>query len=117
MKRKVDPDKASSALEYHAAMCLRSTSSSAYKSMWECNPVPSLNAVDYSPAKRIGGMPPTSVKDKPVVSSAASAALEFRLKESIDKSIRTWEKKHSDHLVAAIRKWASILLICPLAFD
>ena len=115
MKRKAEPDKASSALECHAAMCLRATSSSAYKSMWEYNPVPSLNAVDYSPAKRIGGMPPASVEDKPVVSSAASAALEFRLKKSIDS--RTWKKKQSDHLVAAIRKWASILLICPLAFD
>ena len=115
MKRKADSDEASSALEYHAAMCLRSTSSSAYKPMWEYNPIPSLNAVDYSPAKRIGVMPLVSVEDKPVVSSAASAALEFRLKKSIDS--RTWEKKHSDHLVAAIRKWASILLICPLAFD
>ena len=47
-------------------------------------------------------MPPASVEDKLVVSSAASAALEFRLKKSIDS--RTWEKKHSDHLVAAIRK-------------
>ena len=115
MKRKADSDKASSALEYHAAMCLRSTSSSAYKPMWEYHPIPSLNAVDYSPAKRIGVMPLASVEDKPVVSSATSAALEFRLKKSIDS--RTWEKKHSDHLVAAIRKWASILLICPLAFD
>ena len=118
MKRKSEVDRASSALEYHAAMCLRATSSSSYKSykpMWEYNPVPSLNAVNYSPAKRIGVMPPASVEDKLVVSSAASAALEFRLKKSMDS--RTWEKKHSDHLVAAIRKWASILLICPLAFD
>ena len=96
-------------------MCLRATSSSAYKPMWEYNPVPSLNAVDSSPAKRIGGMPLASSEEKPVVSSTVSAALEFRLKKSIDT--RTWEKKHSDHLVAAIRKWASILLICPLAFD
>ncbi len=81
MKRKVESSRTSSALEKHVAMCRRATSSSAYKPMWEYNPVPSLNAVDYSPAKRIGGMPPASSEEKPVVSSTVSAALEFRLKK------------------------------------
>lgn len=114
-KRKAESVRLNNALEAHVASCLRSTSSSAYKSMWEYDPVPSLNAVDYSPAKRIGGLPPASLEEEPVVSSAVVAAIDFRLKRSIDT--RTWEEKLNAHIVAAIRKWASVLLINPIGFD
>ena len=39
----------------------------------------------------------------------------FRLRRSIDS--RSWETKLGAHLVAAIRKWAGIILVFPLAFE
>ena len=70
---------------------------------------------NHHPAKRIGGLPPASLEEEPVVSSAVVAAIDFRLKRSIDT--RTWEEKLNAHIVAAIRKWASVLLINRIAFD
>ena len=39
----------------------------------------------------------------------------FKMRRSVDS--RSWENKMNSHLVAAIRKWAGIILIFPLAFD
>lgn len=114
-KRKAESVRLNHTLDLHVASCLHATSSSAYKSMWEYNPVPSLNAVEYSPAKRLGGVPPAHIEEEPVVSSAVVAAIDFRLKRTLDT--RTWEEKLNAHLVAAIRKWASVVLINPIAFD
>ncbi len=99
-----------SAFDTHLASCIKLTSASHYKPTWELvkGGPPLLH--EYSIADRMGPLPmlpevcameafPHAVVDTQV----------FKMRRSVDS--RSWENKLNSHLVAAIRKWAGIILI------
>ena len=104
------------AYEKHLASCLRSTSASAFKQTWELstNPVQLLH--EFTIAKRVGTLPLLDFGvDVDVSGPVVVETHLFKLRRTVD--MRTWDEKLNVHVVAAIRKWAGIVLIFPLAFD
>ena len=106
----------SDAFEKHLASCLRTTSVSAYKQTWELNKNPVQLLHDFSIAKRVGPLPLIDFGgDLDVGAPVVVETHLFKLRRTVD--MRTWEEKLNVHMVAAIRKWAGIVLSFPLAFD
>ena len=106
----------SDAFEKHLASCLRTTSVSAYKQTWELNKNPVQLLHDFSIAKRVGPLPLIDFGgDLDVGAPVVVDTHLFKLRRTVD--MRTWEEKLNVHMVAAIRKWAGIVLSFPLAFD
>ena len=122
MKRRARASSSSSgavsrdSFEKHLASCIRSTSSSAFEQTWELSkpPVPLLQ--DFSVPKRVGPLPLLDLGlDLDVCPSVVVETQLFKLRRTVDT--RTWGEKINIHLIAAIRKWAGIVLSFPLAFD
>ena len=102
--------------EKHLASCIRSTSSSAFRQTWELNKPPLQLLQDFSLPKRVGPLPLIDLGvDLDVCPSVVVETQLFKLRRTVDA--RTWEEKINIHLIAAIRKWAGIVLSFPLAFD
>ena len=89
---------------------------SHYKPTWELvkGGPPLLH--EHSIADRLGPLPMLpEVYEMETMPHAVVDAQVFKMRRSVDS--RSWENKMNSHLVAAIRKWAGIILIFPLAFD
>ena len=105
-----------SAFDTHLASCVKLTSASHYKPTWELvsGGPPLLH--EYSIANRMGPLPMLpEVCDMEAIPHAVVDTQVFKMRRTVDS--RSWEDKLNSHLVAAIRKWAGIILIFPLAFD
>ena len=105
-----------SAFDTHLASCVKLTSASHYKPTWELvsGGPPLLH--EFSIANRMGPLPMLpEVCDMETIPHAVVDTQVFKMRRTVDS--RSWEDKLNSHLVAAIRKWAGIILIFPLAFD
>ena len=104
------------AFESHLASCVRLTTSSSYKQTWELQRGGPPLLHEFTTANRLGQLPMLpEVIDIVECTPAIVDTHVFRLRRSIDS--RSWEAKLGAHLVAAIRKWAGIILVFPLAFE
>lgn len=105
------------AFESHHSSCVRLTTSSCYKQTWDLvkGGPPLLREFSTSNI-RVGPLPLLpGVFDVVECSPAIVDMHVFGMRRTVDS--RSWENKLRAHLVAAIRKWAGIILVLPLAFD
>lgn len=104
------------ALESHLTSCIRLTTSSCYKQSWDLvrKGPPLLH--EFSTANRVGQLPfLPEVFDVVECTPAIADTHIFCMRRTVDS--RSWESKLGAHLVAAIRKWAGLILVFPLAFE
>ena len=107
----------SSAFDSHLASCVKLTSASLYKPTWELvsGGPPLLH--EYSVANRMGPFLCCLRYAIWRLFHMQLSTLRFSRCAGLTVDSRSWEDKLNSHLVAAIRKWAGIILIFHLAFD